>query len=325
MADTTSLLVNLFDGTRHPFHADVNVLVQVFRPQPNKPPLVANAKGNSFRFDDLPFNDSPDDDLRVTIFAKHHYEAGFFPVTMPKNDTRELDLMLVPKPYQFVFNRSAWDQLSNNRQELFEVLGGGTADDAAAKARYERLMKQDPASLAALLNISTAISDISLPRDSGTTALSYFKNLIWNSNGGPDWDPASPEAPKQDRFYAYATLELRDRIVAAPKGDFSKEPLPGLPHPGATLSYKQNQFGEANVQFTFHEKALSPPGLVKVECDIDYFADPVSHAILEVIPNHFTHGKTTPLMAYALRWMAAKAQDGLPEFDPLYIIQSQAA
>jgi hypothetical protein len=322
MADTTNLLVNLFDGARQPWHADVNVLVQVFRPQPNKPPLVANAKGNSFPFNDLPYFNSPDDDLRVTISAKHYNEAGFFPVTMPKNGARTLNLMLVPKPHKFTFNRSGWDQLPANRPELFHLLRAGAADDDTAKARYEQLMKQHPLSLAALLNITTALDDIRLPRDSGTSALSYFQDIIWEA---PDAPPSHPETPQQDRFYGHAKLDLVTQVVAAAdQGDFAEEHLPGSVHPGATRSYKQVQFGEANVQITFLENAVSPPGLVKVETDIDYFQDPISHAILEFIPNHFTHGKTSPLMAYALRWMAAKAQPDLPEFDPLYVIERAA-
>ena len=321
MADTTTLKVNLFDGTRRPFQADVNVLIHVFNSaSPNKEVVQpVFKKGQSFLFEDLPFNNSPVDDLRVTVSAKHHFDAGFFPVTMPKNDKRELNLMLVPKPPKFLFDRSSWDQLQGNRPELFTLLGAGAANPAAAKARYEQLMNQNPSALAALLNITTAMRDIQLPRDSGTTALSYFKDVIWEA---PDAPPDHPETPQQDRFYAHATTDLLDRIVEGSHlGDFQKEPLAGAVHPGATQSYKQVQFGEANVQFTFLEKATSPPGLVKMEMDIDYFRDPLSHAILEFIPNKFK-GKTDPVMAYALRWMAGQADEGAPEFDPLYVLTS---
>ena len=321
MADTTNLQVNLFDGTRQPFHVDVNVLIHVFNSaSPNEEVGTIFKKGQSFLFKDLPFNDSPVDDLRVTVSAKHYYDAGFFPVTMPKNDTRVLNLMLVPKPYKFVFNRSTWDQLPGARPELFNLLGAGAVNDAAAKARYEHLMNENPSALAALLNITTALADIRLPRDSGTTALSYFKDVIWEAPTAP---PNHPETPQQDRFYAHATSELLAKIRdGAMQGDFKKEPLAGAVHPGATQSYKQVQFGEANVQFTFLEKAASPPGLIKMEMDIDYFKDPIAHAILEFIPNHFTKGKTNPVMAYALRWIAGKADEDVPEFDPLYVITS---
>jgi hypothetical protein len=321
MADTTNLQVNLFDGTRQPFHVDANVLIHVFNSaSPNKEVGTVFKKGQSFLFEDLPFDDSPVDDFRVTVSAKHHYDAGFFPVTMPKNDTRVLNLMLVPKPYKFVFNRSTWDQLSDTRPELFTLLRAGAVNDAAAKARYEQLMNQNPSALAALLNITTALGDIRLPRDSGTTALSYFNDVIWEA---PDAQPNRPETPQQDRFYAHATTDLLAKIHdGAEQGDFKKESNAGAVHPGATQSYKQAQFGEANVQFTFLEKATSPPGLVKMEMDIDYYRDPISHAILEFIPNHFTKGKTSPVTAYALRWMAGQADEGVPDFDPLYVLTS---
>jgi hypothetical protein len=315
MADTTNLKINLFDGKREPFPTNVDVLIHVFnKNSPDEEVGTVFKKGQNFLFKDLPFYESPQDDFRVTVSASHYYDAGFFPITMPKNDTRELNLMFVPKPYRFVFNRSAWGQLSANRPELFTLLTAGANDDVA-KARYEQLMNQGPAALAALLNITTALGDIRLPRDSGTTALSYYKDVIW--------DPAGPEAPQQDRFYAHATTDLIDQVVAAAaQGDFEKEPLAGSIHPGATRSYKQVQFGEANVQITFLENAASPPGLVKVETDIDYYQDPISHALLEFIPNHFTKGKTSPVMAYALRWIAGQENGSVPDFDPLYIITS---
>src|SRR5207249_9545328 len=143
---------------------NVDVLIHVFNSaSPNKEVATVFKKGQSFLFEDLPFDNNPDDDLRVTVSAKHYSDAGFFPVTMPKNDTRELNLMLVPKPFRFVFDRSTWDQLSGNRPELFALLRAGAADDAAAKTRYEQLMNQNPSALAALLNITTALADIRLP------------------------------------------------------------------------------------------------------------------------------------------------------------------
>jgi hypothetical protein len=52
------------------------------------------------------------------------------------------------------------------------------------------------------------------------------------------------------------------------------ENAPADLHPGATRSYKQIRFGEANVQLTFHEnERLEVDGVscVMVELDIDYF------------------------------------------------------
>jgi hypothetical protein len=313
MADTTSLRVDLFDGTRRPIDPEIEPLVQVFDgDSPSKKIGDSYKKANSIVFNDLPYSDNFADNFRVTATAKNYYDAGFVPLKMSKDETRVLNLMLLPKSYEFDFSEADWDGLAGSRPELFGFLRGGAPDDVTAKARYVQLMTQHSMAFAALLNITTALGDIRLPRDSGTTALGYFRQLIW--------DLASPEAPQQDRFFGYATRDLVDQVVAAAgQGDFAPELSPGALHPGATRSYKQVQFGEANVQLTFHENDPAPDGLVKVEPDIDYYKDPLAHALLEFIPNHFTEGKTNPVMAYALRWIAGKEQ-GLPDFDPLYVI-----
>ena len=85
--------------------------------------------------------------------------------------------------------------------------------------------------------------------------------------------------------------------------------LPSL-HPGATSSYKQVQFGEANVQLTFHENdprvVIDGKTCVLVEPDIDYYKDPGAHLLLEVLPNVFS-GLTDPrVQVYMLRWIAGR-------------------
>jgi hypothetical protein len=315
MADTTSLTVKLFDGARQPIDPNLEVHIQIYN---NGNPITkvgdSYKKGQAVLFKDLPFEDNFADDFRIISNAKHHYDAGYVPVKMLKNQGQDLNLMLIPKPYRFDFTHAAWGGLQAKRPELYTFLRAGVTEDAAAESRYVKLMNENPQAMAALLNITTAVGDIRLPRDSGTTALSYFKTLIW--------DPADPEAPRQDRFYAYADADLLTRVQEGEQqGDWSRELLAGAVHPGATESYKQNQFGEANVQLTFHQQAPAPAGQIKVEADLDYFKEPISHALLEFIPNHFTQGKTNPVMAYALRWIAARAK-GLTEFDPLYVIVS---
>ena len=85
------------------------------------------------------------------------------------------------------------------------------------------------------------MSQISLPQD---TPLDYIKQLRWDA----------PYAPAQDRFFAWCDIRLIDQVKnAAAAGEFAVENNPGLFHPGATSSWKQIQFGEANVQLTFHE------------------------------------------------------------------------
>ncbi len=180
--------------------------------------------------------------------------------------------------------------------------------DAEAQAHYQNLQQAKPAALASLLNLTTAMKAIQLP---SKTLLDYFKEILWD------------ESLAQDRFFGYADKSLVDQVRrAAVDGEFAPEPNPGLFHPDATSSFKQIQFGEANVQLTFHEKdtqTIDGVECIKVEPDIDYYQDIGAHTLLEVIPNAITHGLTDPKKVYVLRWIAGK-HAGVPEFTPPYTI-----
>ena len=141
--------------------------------------------------------------------------------------------------------------------------------------------------------------------------LDYFRQLIWDGS------------MQQDRFFGYAEASLLDQVrEAARQGHFRSEAGSFIFHPGATSSYKQVQFGEANVQITFHEedrRTIGGVDCIKAEPDIDYYKDLGAHAILEVIPNSFTGSLSDPRQVYILRWTAGR-RAGIPEFDPLYTI-----
>ncbi len=168
--------------------------------------------------------------------------------------------------------------------------------------------------LACLLNITTAMAQLQL---SGGTALSYLKAVNWELKG--DFKMA------QDRFFGWADPALMDILKTA-----SKQPHPSIAtaphglHPGATSSYKQIQFGEANVQHTFHEgdrKEINGLNCVRIEPDIDYFRDTAAHLIFEVAVNELVGGLTDPQQVYLLRWIAGQ-RAGVADFDPLYTIIS---
>jgi hypothetical protein len=156
------------------------------------------------------------------------------------------------------------------------------------------------------------MSQISLAQG---TPLDYFKELRWDA----------PYSPAQDRFFAWCDPKLIDQVRIAAKAHlFAVENNPGLFHPGSTSSWKQIQFGEANVQLTFHEndkKTIDGVECVMVEPDIDYFKDLGAHAIFEVVPNGLTHSLTDPIQVYVLRWIAGRAA-GVPEFAPMYTVTS---
>ena len=128
--------------------------------------------------------------------------------------------------------------------------------------------------------------------------LTYFKELIWDNSMA------------QDRFYGYADPVLYDQVkLAAAHETFVREPGFAMFHKGATDSYKQIQFGEANVQLTFHaddKKQIDGLECIKMEPDIDYYKDLAAHALLEVIHNGIGECLTDPKQVYFLRWIAGR-------------------
>jgi hypothetical protein len=153
------------------------------------------------------------------------------------------------------------------------------------------------------------MQQISLPQGS---PLDYFKEF--------DLPALAP-----DRIFGYADAKLVDQVkLAAQQGEFETEPAVDLSlHGDATSSFKQRQFGEANVQLTFHErntKNIGGVNCVYVEPDIDYYKDPGAHFLLEVIPNALTGAVSDPRTVYVLRWIAGQ-HAGVPNFDPLYTIE----
>jgi hypothetical protein len=174
--------------------------------------------------------------------------------------------------------------------------------------RYEDLIENKPKVLASFFNLCTAMNDIQLPQG---TPLSYFKELIWDASFA------------QDRFFAYADPTLYDQVkLAVQHGEFLREPGFAIFHHGATDSYKQIQFGEANVQLTFHandRKTINGITCIKMEPDIDYYKDPAAHALLEVVVNSIGNTLTNPREVYVLRWIAGR-HAGVPEFNPPYTI-----
>jgi hypothetical protein len=212
--------------------------------------------------------------------------------------------MLIPNDPGFSFVNARW----NTAKVDYPFVAAG-ADNAAGEQRYDNLLEAEEP-LACLLNLCEAMSQIALPQG---TPLDYIKQIRWDA----------PFAPAPDRFFAWCDVGLIDQVKAsAAAGKFAVENAPGLFHPGATSSWKQIQFGEANVQLTFHENDklnLNGVDCVMLEPDIDYYRDLAAHTILEVIPNGLTHTLTDPAEVYVLRWIAGRTA-GIPEFAPLYTI-----
>ena len=300
----SKLRLRAFDGTRRLFSATVPFLITIT--DGNRTQHIRNYyQANDITFD-LPFFNNLGDRYSVVVWAKGYKQAGFAPVVLSDHYLKTIDIMLVADSPGFSFAGAQWKAA----KERYPFIAGG-ADDATGAARYNDLLEAGYP-LACLLNLGEAMSQISLPQG---TPLTYIKQLRWDA----------PYAPTQDRFFAWCDRRLTDQVRdAAAAHEFAVENNPGLFHPGATSSWKQIQFGEANVQLTFHENdtaVIDGAGCVMVEADIDYYQDLGAHTIFEVIPNALTHSLTDPTEVYVLRWIAGQTA-GIPEFAPMYTLTS---
>jgi hypothetical protein len=312
---TGSILVRAYDGTRQPLAQGSQLLIRVI--DGNQSPIATTNSTSAFvAFDGLPFQDNLADNYTVIVSAAGYKQAGYTPVKISPGVLQTVDLMLLPQTGALNFRAATWSNLQQTDSAIVALLAQGAASSASAQDRYEQLMEQKPLSLACLHNLVTAMRDIDLPQAS---PIAYLKQVVW------DHDPQAPDAapPAQDRFYAWTDPQLVDQVkMAARQGEFAPEISPSFFHPGATSSYKQIQFGEANVQLTFHEhdtREIGGLSCVLVEADMDYYKDVLNHALLEVLPNAASGGLTDPRVVYVLRWIAGR-HAGVPEFNPPYVI-----
>jgi hypothetical protein len=299
----SKLRLRIYDGTRQLFAAQVKFLVTIT--DGNFTQRVRDFyPTNDMTFDDLPFFDNFGDNYTVVVYAAGYKQAGYTPVTLSNSYLTTLDIMLVSDNPGFSFVDARFDAAS----QIYPFIAAG-ASYADGEARYDVLVEQEKP-LASLLNLAEAMSQINLPQG---TPLDYIKQIRWDA----------PYAPAQDRFFGWCDVALIDQVkISAAAGNFAVENNPGLFHPGATSSWKQIQFGEANVQLTFHENekmVINGVNCVTVEPDIDYFRDLGAHAIFEVIPNALTHSLTDPTQVYVLRWIAGQTAN-IPQFAPIYTL-----
>ena len=253
----------------------------------------------------LPFHDGPGDDYRIVVQVNGYHNAGGFVQANPKVHPT-VSLLMIPSHAAFVF--PSWTDLQTSYPATAGLIAAGSATDA--EARYTALGRDEPLSLASLMNLSAAMNDIGLGAQK--TPLDFIRQVIWDGTLA------------QDRFFAYADPAMIPLVVAAAaEGEFAREPDPGLLHPGATLSYKQTQFAYSNVQLTFHGNDTATVGdqqCIQLEPDMDLYKELVAHGLGEVLPNKLTGSLTDPLNILALRWIDA-AQLNQPLFDPGYSLR----
>jgi hypothetical protein len=248
-------------------------------------------------------------DYYTVLVSRDGYVGnGYYPVKVTPSLTEVVDLMLIPRKHRFDFAAARWDVLLQSHGRYCELLSALAAD---APARWDALLPDvDGPAAADFLNIMTAMRDIHLRVG---TPVDYLRGISWDG----EW------RLQPDRFFTWVDVGLVDEVKrAAAQGQFDQEVNPKLFHAGATLSYKENQMVEANVQLTFHENTTCPSAgfetTILLEPDIDYYPNLLAHGLFEVVPGFF--GLTDPRQVYVMRWTASRRIAGIPEFDPPYLI-----
>lgn len=328
MPDTAQILVNLYDGARQPLSKTVSWLARLSDGQPlaaRRTHTFDNLKGSSKLFT-VPFFDNFFDDYTVLVSPHGLEDSGWFPVRVHPNAPAILDILTLPKEGSPHFANATWPHLRQSRPDVAAIVQRGCEDANSAAQKYGIALEDRPKALACFLNIITALAGMRLA--SGRPPLDYYWNIAWPL-GTDNWPARLDQVFKQDRFFCYVDESiLPDIRKSAEAGIFAPELNPGLLHPDATESYKQTQFDVANVQLTFHGHDAftfarddgSPVRCIKIEPDIDYYKDLLTHGLLEVLPNWLSHNATDPTVAFALRWMAGR-RAGLPSFNPLFTVE----
>jgi len=169
---TSPLMINVFDGTRQPFPVSTDILYRVIDGN-QKQVYAQDQQKPSLYFKGLPFFDNFGDNYTVIVSSDGHRQAGFTPIKLSPTISSKVDIMLIPDDGQFNFSTAGWDWIKAN----LPFLANGV-NDAAGRARYEDLMEKKPASLAALLNITTAMRQVNLPQGN---PLEYLKQILWDA------------------------------------------------------------------------------------------------------------------------------------------------
>ena len=133
---TSTLTINIFDGTRNPLEVNTNILYRIFDGNQNQV-RVTELRNSLLRFSDLPFYDNFGDNYRVVVWASGYYSAGFVPIPLSPAAPVNLELMLLPKKNWFNFANADWDSI----RLTYPFIAAGVSD-TEGKARYADLMEK---------------------------------------------------------------------------------------------------------------------------------------------------------------------------------------
>jgi len=154
--DSTAAIITLrlFDGTRNTLPGGSELLVRISDGAQHQ---IVNRffKKSSLEFK-VPFVDNFTYNYTVLATAVGYRDAGFFPVVVFPTLSASVDLMLVPKKANYRF--LGWNDLKTRCSRISDFLCCGGLGDG--QRNYEKLLREKPAALASLLNLTAAMSAI---------------------------------------------------------------------------------------------------------------------------------------------------------------------
>ncbi len=303
MDNNGTLRISVFDGTRNLIPNGKQLLFRIVDGRQKE--IVTKNQASPNMTVSLSIANNFEDDYTVIVSGNGYRQAGFRPIAPESNKELALDLMLLPKETKFEFNSAKWETLLHTHPKWTSFLKG-QLDETTAENQYVTWMKSGPEQLAAFLNFAEALGDV---RFRTGVAFDYLRQPL---TGGLAKDCLV------DRCFAFSKIDIVTQLKCAVEDGTFEYAYSDL-HPGATRSFKEIRFGEANLQITLHENdrcTIGEDKHIKVEIDMDYHKDPLAHFLFEVLPNSFG-GTTDPRRIYCLRWIAGR-RSGVGEFDPPY-------
>ncbi|HWB82573.1 MAG TPA: hypothetical protein VG675_00390 [Bryobacteraceae bacterium] len=312
---TGSIRVNLVDGTRRPVADEFQTFLRILDGR-GREASSSFVRGPLAIFAGLVFRGNANDHHTVCAHAERHRGCPLFPVRVIPNVLSDAGLMLLPEDGRFLLD--PLEAIESAHPRIRRLLANNTRDVCS---RYRHAIETQPRSLAALLNLATALESIPLPDPLYPTPLDYDWQV--------EWDLMSP-----DRFWAWADIRLIDHVRrAAALHCFAPDASPEFFHSGiagrvgpGTHSWKEVRLETANLRLTFHEydrRTLDFPdgqgGTRAVDCvmaeiDMEFDSERMGQRLGQA-QSTAREETAAPEMAYQLRWMATR-QEGLPEFNP---------
>lgn len=160
----------MLDGRRQAIPQGKQILLTVFDGAQNQ--LFRNYVDGPSVTLELPFHNNLADNYSIIAFANGYEQAGFQPVAISPNAFGQLDLMLLPKNGTFHFAGAQWADIVAKKPLVAQIFAASVA--GSASAAYGALIEDHPDHLACLLNITTAMQQISL---APKFAVGLFQNV----------------------------------------------------------------------------------------------------------------------------------------------------